>query len=157
MFLLNSNIPNPNQIETIQTFPSLTKAPPNTFQTPSTIVSNNSLEYQTSSVLTSEVLTENISNICSTSCMNPFENPMSTNENSVWDSRVGIEDFRGPTIDEGIQEKDMDVIEVDDKRNNEMDASFDDSNFDFGLLESVLNSEFMSHDNNYMDQLAWNF
>ena len=41
--------------------------------------------------------------------------------------------------------------------NIETSASFESSNFDFGLLESVLTSEFISYDFNCMDELAWNF
>jgi myb proto-oncogene protein len=146
-----------------QTFPS-----PNILQTPSTIVS--SYQYQTSfNVITNQLcvseqeqprtLTENISNICSSSC----------NENSIWVSRDD-DDFRDSRFEEGIQaqvekekekicdEKRMDDKEViNEKGDIEMNSCFENSNFDFGLLESVLNSEFISHDLDYMDELAWNF
>jgi myb proto-oncogene protein len=151
-----------NLIETTQTFPS-----PNILQTPSTIVSSN--QYQTSfNVITNQLcdfeqeqprtLTENISNICSSSC----------NENSIWVSRD--DDFRESRFEEGIQaqvekekekicdEKRMECKEViNEKGDIEMNSCFENSNFDFGLLESVLNSEFISHDLDYMDELAWNF
>jgi myb proto-oncogene protein len=141
-----------------QTFPS-----PNILQTPSTIVS--SYQYQTSfNVITNQLcvseqeqprtLTENISNICSSSC----------NENSIWVSRDD-DDFRDSRFEEGIQaqvEKEKEKIcdekrLMDDKQLIEMNSCFENSNFDFGLLESVLNSEFISHDLDYMDELAWNF
>lgn len=108
--------------------------------------------------------------------MNPSEVEMSNNNNdnnSVWVSRVddADQDFGVSTLEEGAQvqvqqendktcdEKGVDVREVNDNKGNlEMNnVSFENSNFDFGLLESVLASEFMSHDLNYMDDLAWNF
>ncbi|WJX68664.1 hypothetical protein P8452_53011 [Trifolium repens] len=155
IFILSSQMP-PNANN--QTFPS-----PNILQTPSTIVS--SYQYQTSfNVITNQLcvseqeqprtLTENISNICSSSC----------NENSIWVSRDD-DDFRDSRFEEGIQaqvEKEKEKIcdekrLMDDKQLIEMNNCFENSNFDFGLLESVLNSEFISHDLDYMDELAWNF
>ncbi|XP_057459144.1 transcription factor MYB86-like isoform X2 [Lotus japonicus] len=54
-------------------------------------------------------------------------------------------------------EKGIDVREDNYKDSLEM-SSFESCNFDFGLLESVLASEFISdHDVNYMDEFAWNF
>ncbi|GAU37067.1 hypothetical protein TSUD_274280 [Trifolium subterraneum] len=146
-----------NLIETTQTFAS-----PNILQTPSTFAPSN--QYQTSfnaisndQLCVSEqeqprTLTDNISNICSTSC----------NENSIWVSRV--DDFRDSTFEKGIQaqvekeKKICDDKEVNNEKEDiEMNSCFENSNFDFGLLESVLNSEFISHDLDYMDDLAWNF
>lgn len=168
IFILSSQMP-PNTnylIETSnQTFPSLPKPLQNNIlQTPTSVSPN---QYQASfNVISNQlsvpehelprILTENISNICSTSC----------NENSIWVSRV--DDCRGLMLEEGTQahveqekekicEKGMDEKEVNEKEDNEMNGCFENSNFDFGLLESVLNSEFISHDLDYMDQLAWNF
>ncbi|KAJ1381833.1 SANT/Myb domain [Sesbania bispinosa] len=172
IFILSSNV-DPIETSTHQTFSSLPKAPPIIPQTNSAIVSS---EYQTScnilsnkfSDLPHELLAaENIANICSTSCMNPSAVELSNNENSIWVSRVGTEeDFRVQTLEkeEGTQvlvqqEKDNGIdVRVREDNNLEMNnASFEGSNFDFGLLESVLASEFMSNDLNYMDELAWNF
>lgn len=169
---MSSQIPNA-PIETSQTF---SKAQPSIGQTPSCIVSS---EYQTSSVkfsdLPYEPSTENPSNICSSSsCMNPSEaRLLSNNENSIWVSSVDdAEDFGVQRVEEnGLQaqmqmekdktcEKGIDeiIIREADKGNLETtNASFESSNFDFGLLESILTSELISNDLNYMDELAWNF
>lgn len=187
IFILSPHIPNadnPNIETSSETcYSSLPKAPTHILQIdPSTNIV--SPEYQLSSTVLSnkfsdvphELLTENMSNICSHSCMNPSEVEMSNNNNdnnSVWVSRVddADQDFGVSTLEEGAQvqvqqendkicdEKGVDVREVNDNKGNlEMNnVSFENSNFDFGLLESVLASEFMSHDLNYMDDLAWNF
>nr|QSD99608.1 MYB family transcription factor [Melilotus albus] len=165
IFILSSQMPpNTNSLieTTSQTFSSLPKTPQNNniLLTPSTNFSPN--QYQTSfNVLSNnlcvpeqeqpQIITENISNICATSC----------NENSIWVSRV--DDCRGSRFDEGTQgqveqEKEkMCVKGMDEKEDVDMNGCFENSNFDFGLLESVLNSEFMSHDLDYMDELAWSF
>jgi len=159
IFILSSQMPpNTNNylIETTnQTFPStLTNVSPNQYQTSFNVLSNQLVvpEHELP-----RKLTENIPNICSTSC----------NENSIWVSRV--DDCRGSMLEEGTQahveqekekncEKGMDEKEVThEKEDIEMNGCFENSNFDFGLLESVLNSEFISHDLDYMNQLAWNF
>lgn len=169
IFIISSNMPNAT-IETSQTFSSLpNKAQPNVVQIPSSIVSSS--EYHKFSDLPYEPSIENASNICSPSCMNPTAvGVLSNNESSIWDSRADAEDFRVQTLEEVTQaqvhqEKDEtcgkgidEIREANNKGNLEMmNASLESSNFDFGLLESVLNSEFMSHDINYMDELAWNF
>ncbi|XP_020223087.1 transcription factor MYB86 [Cajanus cajan] len=175
IFIVSSNIPNAPVETTSQTFSSLPKAQPNIVQTPSSIVSS---EYQTSTILSNkfssdlpyELLLENTSNICSPSYMNPEAVELSNYENNVnWVSRVNVEDFSAQTPEEGTQvqvhqeknktceSKGIDVREVNNKGNLETSASFESSNFDFGLLESVLTSEFISHDFNCMDELAWNF
>ncbi|PNX56954.1 transcription factor MYB [Trifolium pratense] len=153
---LNTN----NLIETTQTFASLqtpsTFSPSNQYQTSFNVISNDQLYVSEQEQPRS--LTENISNICSTSC----------NENSIWVSRD--DDFRDSTFEEGIKaqvekekekicdEKGMKDKEVNNEKEDiEMNSCFENSNFDFGLLESVLNSEFISHDLDYMDELAWNF
>ncbi|TKY49456.1 hypothetical protein E2542_SST26888 [Spatholobus suberectus] len=174
IFIMSSQIPNAPMETTSQTFSSLPEPPPNIVQTPSSIVSS---EYQTSTILSNkfssdlpyELLMENTSNICSPSYMNPPAVELSNNENSVnWVSRVNVEDFSAQRLEEGTQvqvqqEKDrtcenkgIDVREA-NMANLETGASFESSNFDFGLLESVLTSEFISHDLNCMDELAWNF
>ncbi|KAK7243738.1 hypothetical protein RIF29_38549 [Crotalaria pallida] len=178
---ISSQCPNAPIIETSQTFSSLpNKAQLNNFQTPSTIVSS---QYQTSNnihsnkfpeLLYNEPSIEKDSNICSSSIiMNPSAVRICNNDenNNIWFSSVDAEDFRNqPLEEEGLLqsqvqvekdktcEKSVDEIRETGKGNNlETDASFDSSNFDFGLLESLLTSEFMSHDMNYMDELAWNF
>ncbi|KAK7324071.1 hypothetical protein VNO77_27590 [Canavalia gladiata] len=176
IFIMSSQIPNaPLETTTSQIFCSLPKAPPNTVQTLSNIVSS---EYPTQAptILSTkfsdfphELLTENPINICSPSYMNTTNTvQLANNENSIWVSRVNdnAQDFSAQTLQEGIQvqmqqedmtcEREIDVREA-NKNNGETNASFESSNFDFGLLESVLNSEFMSHDLNCMDELAWNF
>lgn len=172
IFIMSSQIPNA-PIETSQTF---SKPQPSIVQTPSCIVSS---EYQTSSVnfsdLPYEPSTQNPSNICSSSCMNPSEvRILSNNENnSIWVSSVDdAGDFGVQRVEEeGLKaqmqlekdktcEKGIDEIMIReaDKGNLETNnASFESSNFDFGLLESILTSEFISNDLNYMDELAWNF
>ncbi|XP_027342900.1 myb-related protein 330-like [Abrus precatorius] len=171
IFIMSSHMPNAPMETSTQTFCSLPKAPPNIVRTPSCIVSS---EYQTSTIVSNkfsdlphELLIENNTNICSPSYMNPPSVELPNNESSVWVSRVNSEDFSAQTLGEGTQvqvqqEKDMncekgiDIREA-NKANLETNVSFESSNFDFGLLECVLNSEFMSHDLNCMDELAWNF
>ncbi|CAJ2659110.1 unnamed protein product [Trifolium pratense] len=162
IFILSSQMPlnTNNLIETTQTFASLptpsTFSPSNQYQTSFNVISNDQLYVSEQEQPRS--LTENISNICSTSC----------NENSIWVSRD--DDFRDSTFEEGIKaqvekekekicdEKGMKDKEVNNEKEDiEMNSCFENSNFDFGLLESVLNSEFISHDLDYMDELAWNF
>ncbi|XP_004488555.1 uncharacterized protein [Cicer arietinum] len=170
IFILTSQIPNADQ-----TFSSL----PNTIlQTPTTVFPK---QFQTSfNVLPNKHLDQlcvveqeqpqNISNICSNSCIDPSNVEMSNNtENIIWVSRVNDDDdFRGSTCEGGTQaevhqEKDK-ICEkgnevIDNMGSIEMNDGdcLENSNFDFGLLESVLNSEFISHDLDYMDELAWNF
>ncbi|XP_045799663.1 transcription factor MYB86-like [Trifolium pratense] len=162
IFILSSQMPlnTNNLIETTQTFASLqtpsTFSPSNQYQTSFNVISNDQLYVSEQEQPRS--LTENISNMCSTSC----------NENSIWVSRD--DDFRDSTFEEGIKaqvekekekicdEKGMKDKEVNNEKEDiEMNSCFENSNFDFGLLESVLNSEFISHDLDYMDELAWNF
>ncbi|CAL5187056.1 unnamed protein product [Lathyrus oleraceus] len=157
----NSSYPNSNSIliltsqmppkatylveTTNQTF-----SPPSIIQTPSTIVSTN--QYQTSFHVNSNqlyvpeqeqarMLPENISNICSSSCLDTTDVEMSKNEEGT---QAQVEEEK-----EKMYEKGMDF--------SEMNGCFEGSKFDFGLLESVLNSEFISHDIDFMDELAWNF
>lgn len=163
IFMLSSqNIPNADPLGISQYFSSLPKAPPNIVQTPSAIASS---EYQTPNNILSNyktldfanelLLTEN----CFPSCPN------------VWVSRFDdAEDFGvQTTLEEGTrvqvqQEKEKSCVEkgIDVREDNYKDSlemsSFESCNFDFGLLESVLASEFISdHDVNYMDEFAWNF
>ena len=174
IFIMSSHTPNAPVETTFQTFSSLPKPPPNIVQTPSTIVTS---EYQTSAIVSNkfssdlpyDLLVNNGSNICSPSYMNPTAVELSNNENIAnWVSRVNVDDFSGQTLEEVTQvqvqqEKDKicedtvtDVREA-NKDNLERSVSFESSNFDFGLLESVLSSEFISHDLSCMDELAWNF
>ncbi|RDX90835.1 Transcription factor MYB86, partial [Mucuna pruriens] len=151
IFIMSS--PNAPVETTSQTFSSLPKPPPNIVQTPSSIVPSSIV----SSDLPYELLMDNSSNICSPSYMNPLAVELSNNENSVnWVSRVNAEDFSAQIVEEGTQvqvqqEKDK---TCENKGNLETSASYESSNFDFGLLmESVLSSEFISHDVNCMDDL----
>ncbi|BAT93124.1 Transcription factor MYB86 Myb-like protein [Vigna angularis] len=174
IFIMSSHTTNAPVETTFQTFSSLPKPPLNIVQTPSSIITS---EYQTSPIISNnissdlpyELLIDNGSNICSPSYMNPTAVELSNNENIAdWVSRVNVDDFSGQTLEEGTQvqvqqEKDKicedtvtDVREA-NKGNLERSASFESSNFDFGLLESVLSSEFISHDLSCMDELAWNF
>ena len=174
IFIMSSHTPNAPVETTFQTFSSLPKPPPNIVQTPSSIVTS---EYQTSPIITNkfssdlpcELLIHNASNICSPSYMNPTAVELSNNENIVnWVSRVNVDDFIAQTLEEGTQvpvQQDKDKICEDmgtnvreaNKDYIESSASFESSNYDFGLLESVLSSEFISHDLSCMDELAWNF
>ncbi|KAE9584994.1 putative transcription factor MYB-HB-like family [Lupinus albus] len=175
IFFMSSQLPN-SPMQTRQTLSSLPKAQPNIFQTPSTIISSQSqplniLPYELSN-LPYEPSIENPSNICSSSYMNPSEVRLSNNENNnIWVSSVDAEDFRVQLLEEeeGLEslqvqvekdkacEKRIDEIKEAGKDNLETNASLESSNFDFGLLESLLSSDFMSHDLNYIDELAWNF
>ncbi|OIW11704.1 hypothetical protein TanjilG_12223 [Lupinus angustifolius] len=156
-----------------QTLSSLPKAQRSTFQTPSTIISSQSqtpniVPYELSD-LPYEPLTENPTNICSSSYMDPSEIRLSNNgNNNIWVSSIDAEDLRVQSLEEGLQsqvqvekdktcEKGIEEIKEAEKDNLETNASLENSNFDFGLLESLLSSDFMSHDLNYMDELAWNF
>ncbi|KAL2330982.1 hypothetical protein Fmac_018563 [Flemingia macrophylla] len=174
IFLISSNIPNAPMETTSQTFSSLPNAPPNILQAPASILSS---EYQTPTILSNkfssdlpyELLMENASNICSPSYMNPEAVELSNSETNVnWISRVNAADFSAQTLEEGthmqVQQENrtcesmgIDIREANNKGNLETSASFESSNFDFGLLESVLTSEFISYDLNCMDELAWNF
>ncbi|KAL5100690.1 hypothetical protein RYX36_005017, partial [Vicia faba] len=163
IFILSSQMqPNANYLveTTNQTF-----SPPNIIQTPSTIVSTN--QYQTPFNVISnqicvpeqeqtQILSENISNICSSSGLDTTVVEMSKNENSIWVSREGTQ-AQVVKEKEMMCEKGMDFSEINEKGDIEMSGCFENSKFDFGLLESVLNSEFISHDLDYMDELAWNF
>ncbi|XP_058727511.1 transcription factor MYB8-like [Vicia villosa] len=161
IFILTSQMP-PNANYHIETT-NQTFSPPNIIQTPSTIVSTN--QYQTSfNVISNQlclpeqeqarIITENISNVCSSSGLDTtvVENEISKNKNGIWVSRdeEGTQ-ARVEEEKEKMCEKGMDLSEI------EMNGFFENSKFDFGLLESVLNSEFISHDLDYMDVLAWNF
>ena len=172
---MSSHTPNAPVKTAFQTFSSLPKPPPNIVQTPSSFVTS---EYQTSPIISNkissdwpcELLMDNASNICSPSYMNPTAVVELSNNESVanWVSRVNVDDFSAQTLEERTQvlvqqEKDKicedmgtDVREA-NKGYLESSASFESSNFDFGLLESVLSSEFISHDLSCMDELAWNF
>jgi len=175
IFIMSSHTPNAPVKTAFQTFSSLPKPPPNIVQTPSSFVTS---EYQTSPIISNkissdwpcELLMDNASNICSPSYMNPTAVVELSNNESVanWVSRVNVDDFSAQTLEERTQvlvqqEKDKicedmgtDVREA-NKGYLESSASFESSNFDFGLLESVLSSEFISHDLSCMDELAWNF
>ncbi|KAG4950513.1 hypothetical protein JHK85_044417 [Glycine max] len=177
IFIMSSHIPNAPLENTSKTFSTLPKPPANIVQIPSVVVSS---EFQTTTSnngeprqhLPYELLMENaITNICSPTYMNPSAVELFNNDNNVnWVSTVNVEDFSAQTLEEGTQvqvqvqhEKDktcedmgIDVREA-NNGNNETSASFESSNFDFGLLESVLTSEFISYDFNCMDELAWNF
>ncbi|CAJ1958221.1 unnamed protein product [Sphenostylis stenocarpa] len=172
--IISSHVPNAPMETTFQTFSSLPKPPPSVVQTSSSIVTS---EYQTSPIISNkfssdlpyELLIDHASNICSPSFMNPPAVELPNNVNSVnWISRVNVDDFSAQTLEEGTQvevqqemnttceDKGTDVIEA-SKGNLESSASFESSNFDFGLLDCVLSSEFISHDLSCMDELAWNF
>ncbi|XP_019442321.1 PREDICTED: myb-related protein 330-like [Lupinus angustifolius] len=172
IFFMSSQIPN-TPMQTRQTLSSLPKAQRSTFQTPSTIISSQSqtpniVPYELSD-LPYEPLTENPTNICSSSYMDPSEIRLSNNgNNNIWVSSIDAEDLRVQSLEEGLQsqvqvekdktcEKGIEEIKEAEKDNLETNASLENSNFDFGLLESLLSSDFMSHDLNYMDELAWNF
>ncbi|KAI4333257.1 hypothetical protein L6164_018090 [Bauhinia variegata] len=174
IFTLNSQlIPNAGMIP-------YNKAQPDIVQTNSTIFSS---EYQPSSIISNNVQAHdspnfsdfpyvpsfgNTHNFCSSSCcMNPCAVGFSENENNIWVSSA--ENFRAQGF-EGLQAQVEQAKEnkpsengIDDARelakgNPEMNnASFESANFDFGLLESVIASEFMSRDLSSMDELAWNF
>ncbi|KAG5000390.1 hypothetical protein JHK87_021462 [Glycine soja] len=178
IFIMSSHIPNAPFETTCQTFSTLPKPPPNIVQTPSSIVSS---EFQTLSTILSddgeplqhlpyELLMENATNICSPTYMNPSAVELCNDDNNVnWVSRVNVHDFSAQTLEEGTQvlqvqqekgktfdDKGSDVREA-NKGNLETSVSFESCNFDLGFLESVLTSEFISHDLNCMDELAWNF
>ncbi|KAI4323284.1 hypothetical protein L6164_022902 [Bauhinia variegata] len=172
IFTLNSLIPNADKA---------LKAQPDLVQTTSPIFSS---EYHPTSIISNNVHAHdslnfsdfhylpsigNTNNLCSSSCIYPSSAVgLSGNENSnIWASSAG--NFRAQTL-EGMQaqvqqakektcEKGTDdVRELANKGNPEMNASFDhSSNFDFGLLENLLASEFMPHDLSSMDNFAWNF
>ncbi|CAL0326361.1 unnamed protein product [Lupinus luteus] len=174
IFFMSSQIPN-SPMQTRQTLSSLPKAQTNTFQTPPTIIPSQSqtpniLPYELSD-LPCEPSFENPSNICSSSYMNPSKVRFSNNENNnIWVSSIDAEDLRvQPLEEEGLEsqvqvekdktyEKGIDhEIKEAGKGNLETNGYLESSNFDFGLLESLLSSDLMFHDLNYMDELAWNF
>ncbi|CAK8534645.1 unnamed protein product [Lathyrus sativus] len=155
IFILTSQMP-PNATYLIETT-NQTFSPPSIIQTP-TIVSPN--QYQTSFNVISNQLRvpeqkqarigpENIPNICSSSFLDTTDVEMSRKEEGT---HAQVEEEK-----EKMYEKGMDFDEVIEKGDIEMNNCFENSKFDFGLLESVLNSEFISHDLDYMDDFAWNF
>lgn len=176
IFIMSSHIPNAPLENTSKTFSTLPKPPANIVQIPSVVVSS---EFQTTTSnngeprqhLPYELLMENaITNICSPTYMNPSAVELCNDDNNVnWVSRLNVHDFSAQTLEEGAQvlqvqqekgktfdDKGSDVREA-NKGNLETSVSFESSNFDLGFLESVLTSEFISHDLNCMDELAWNF
>ncbi|RYQ95529.1 uncharacterized protein [Arachis hypogaea] len=174
--IITSNMPNSANnnapiIETSQglsssssSLPTNNQAQPSVVQAPSSIVTSSDFYYEPSIIIENNNSTNsNVSNSI------PSKNSL------LWSSRTDhdAEDFRVQTLEEGqgmqhslhaADDDDNEIREANNiiemNTNASLEGSNNDNNnnnFDFGLLESVLNSEFMSHDINYMDELAWNF
>ncbi|KAL1349190.1 hypothetical protein HN51_025702 [Arachis hypogaea] len=158
--------------------PTNNQAQPSVVQAPSSIVTSSDFCYEPSRIIeNNNSNNSNVSNIICSHNYSRMNNSIPSKNSLLWNSRTDhdAEDFRVQTLEEGqgmqhslhaADDDDDDEIReanniIEMNTNASLEGSNNDNNnnnnFDFGLLESVLNSEFMSHDINYMDELAWNF
>ncbi|MED6127186.1 hypothetical protein PIB30_085732 [Stylosanthes scabra] len=162
LIITSSNIPNNNNapiIETTQTLSSSSSSLPTNYYDkaqPSVV------QPPLSPIYEPPILDNNNNN----SCMNSLLWDSGTAHHDAEDCRVetlleygqGLQKHDADEDDDEIREANNNIIEMNTNASLEGSNNANhNNNFDFGLLESVLYSEFMSHDINYMDELAWNF